>query len=79
MARLNALGVRTVMLTGDNRRTAAAIADSLGLEAKAELLPDAKLAEIKKKTANATAQNQLDELKKQMAAKKQAQDGVKTI
>ncbi|ORE97038.1 heavy metal translocating P-type ATPase [Aurantimonas sp. 22II-16-19i] len=46
VARLNALGVRTVMLTGDNRRTAAAIADSLGLEAKAELLPDAKLAEI---------------------------------
>jgi phage shock protein A len=40
---------------------------------------DAKLAEIKKKTANASAQTQLDELKKQMAAKKQAQDTVKTI
>ena len=46
VARLNALGVRTVMLTGDNARTAAAIAGGLGLEAKAELLPDAKLAEI---------------------------------
>ncbi|MEQ8397314.1 HAD-IC family P-type ATPase, partial [Thalassobaculum sp.] len=32
--------------TGDNRRAAAAIAGGLGLEAKAELLPDAKLAEI---------------------------------
>lgn len=48
LARLNALGVRTVMLTGDNRRTAGAIARELGLEAKAELLPDAKLAEIAK-------------------------------
>jgi Cd2+/Zn2+-exporting ATPase len=34
------------MLTGDNRRTGEAIAASLGLEAKAELLPDAKLREI---------------------------------
>jgi Cd2+/Zn2+-exporting ATPase len=31
------------MLTGDNRRTADAIAGPLGLDAKAELLPDAKL------------------------------------
>ncbi|TYR33458.1 cadmium-translocating P-type ATPase [Mesorhizobium microcysteis] len=46
VARLNELGVRTVMLTGDNARTADAIAGGLGLEAKAELLPDAKLAEI---------------------------------
>ncbi len=46
VARLGALGVRTVMLTGDNARTAAAIAGGLGLEAKAELLPDAKLAAI---------------------------------
>jgi Cd2+/Zn2+-exporting ATPase len=34
------------MLTGDNARTANAIADQLGLQARAELLPDAKLAEI---------------------------------
>ena len=46
VAALNGLGIRTVMLTGDNRLTAAAIAGGLGLEAKAELLPDAKLAEI---------------------------------
>ncbi|AQZ54273.1 heavy metal translocating P-type ATPase [Martelella mediterranea] len=46
VARLKALGIRAVMLTGDNRRTADAIASGLGLEAKAELLPDAKLSEI---------------------------------
>jgi Cd2+/Zn2+-exporting ATPase len=46
VAGLRALDIRTVMLTGDNRRTAKAIADKLGLEAKPELLPDAKLAEI---------------------------------
>jgi Cd2+/Zn2+-exporting ATPase len=34
------------MLSGDNQRTASAIASRLGLEAKGELLPDAKLAEI---------------------------------
>ena len=43
LARLRALGVRPVMLTGDNARTAAAIGDALGIEARAELLPDAKL------------------------------------
>ena len=46
VAALSALGLRSVMLTGDNRRTGEAIAASLGLEAKAELLPDAKLREI---------------------------------
>jgi Zn2+/Cd2+-exporting ATPase len=39
-------GIAAVMLTGDNARTAGAIARRLGLEARAELLPDAKLAEI---------------------------------
>ena len=34
------------MLTGDNARTTAAIAGSLGLAAKAVLLPASKLAEI---------------------------------
>src|SRR3546814_11850013 len=37
------MGVRSVMLTGDNRRTAQAIADSLGMEWEAELLPEDKL------------------------------------
>ncbi len=46
IARLKALGIRTVMLTGDNRRTGNAIAGALGLEVQSELLPDAKLAAI---------------------------------
>lgn len=43
VARLRQFGVATVMLTGDNQRTGAAIAAKLGLDVKAELLPDAKL------------------------------------
>ena len=46
VARLRALGVGTVMLTGDTPRTGAAIAGMLGLEAKAGLLPADKLREI---------------------------------
>ena len=46
LARLRALGVAPVMLTGDNARTAAAISAALGIEYKAELLPDAKLEAI---------------------------------
>lgn len=46
LAQLQALGIRTLMLTGDNRRTANAVGGRLGIEASAELLPDAKLAEI---------------------------------
>ncbi len=46
IARLGKLGVRALMLTGDNRRTAKAIAAALGIEVKAELLPEAKLAVI---------------------------------
>lgn len=43
---LQDIGVKTIMLTGDNQRTAIAIGSALGLDVKAELLPDAKLAEI---------------------------------
>jgi Cu+-exporting ATPase len=40
---LRAEGVRVVMLTGDNRRTAAAVAARLGIdEVEAEVLPDQK-------------------------------------
>jgi Cd2+/Zn2+-exporting ATPase len=43
---LDGLGVRSVMLTGDNPRTGKAIAAALGLEVKAGLLPADKLREI---------------------------------
>lgn len=43
---LKRLGVASVMLTGDNPRTGAAIARALGLDVKASLLPDDKLREI---------------------------------
>ena len=39
---LNATGIGTVMLTGDNGRTAAAIGKSLGIEVRAGLLPEDK-------------------------------------
>jgi Cd2+/Zn2+-exporting ATPase len=42
LAALKDLGIRTVMLTGDNRKTAEAIAAGLGIEARAELLPQDK-------------------------------------
>ena len=44
-------GIRIVMLTGDNKRTAAAIGTSLGIEVRAELLPEDKqriVGELKK-------------------------------
>ncbi|MFD1332838.1 heavy metal translocating P-type ATPase [Methylopila musalis] len=46
MARLKAQGLRAIMLTGDNARAAAAIAGALGVEHRAELLPQDKLAAI---------------------------------
>lgn len=42
LAELKRLGAEVVMLTGDNRRTAAAIGASLGIEPRAELLPQDK-------------------------------------
>ncbi len=46
IAQLASLGIASVMLTGDNARTGHAIAQSLGMDVKAELLPDDKLREI---------------------------------
>jgi len=53
VAQLKAMGIRSVMLTGDNRRTAEAISKGLGIEWKAELLPQDKLrlvSEMKQKS-----------------------------
>lgn len=51
VSHLKAAGIATIMLTGDNSRTGEAIGKGLGLDVRAELLPDAKLdaiAELKK-------------------------------
>jgi Cu+-exporting ATPase len=46
---LHALGLKLVMLTGDNRRTADAVAQQLGLDAvEAEIEPAGKVAHVKK-------------------------------
>src|SRR3954453_4297966 len=46
LAALRQLGVRPVMLTGDNRRAADAIGTALAIEVRSELLPGDKLREI---------------------------------
>ena len=43
VAQLKAMGIRSIMLTGDNRLTAQALAGNLEVEWKAELLPEDKL------------------------------------
>jgi potassium-transporting ATPase ATP-binding subunit len=52
-ARLRAMGIRTVMVTGDNRLTAAKIADESGVDDfLAEATPEAKLALIREEQAD---------------------------
>jgi len=46
VAELRAMGVATVMLTGDNERTGRAIAARLGMDVRAGLLPEQKLREV---------------------------------
>lgn len=53
IAELHELGIRTVMLTGDNEMTAKAIAKSVGIDdARGNLLPEDKLAAINDELAN---------------------------
>lgn len=47
IAELKALGIRSIMLTDDNASMSAAIASALGLEHRAELMPDDKATAIK--------------------------------
>lgn len=52
LATLKDFGIRTLMLTGDNKRTAKAIGETLGIEPRGELLPQDKMdivAELQKR------------------------------
>lgn len=52
IAELHSLGVRTVMLTGDNQQTATVIAQNVGIDdARGNLLPEGKLAAIESEIA----------------------------
>ena len=49
VARLHRLGIETVLLTGDNRSTASAVARAVGIErVVADVLPEGKLEEIRR-------------------------------
>ncbi|HEY0184865.1 MAG TPA: heavy metal translocating P-type ATPase [Rhodopila sp.] len=54
IAALKRMGVDVMMLTGDNERTGRAIAARLGLEVRAQLLPEDKLKEIARLKARGT-------------------------
>ncbi|HLN22632.1 MAG TPA: heavy metal translocating P-type ATPase [Patescibacteria group bacterium] len=49
IAKLKSLGVKSIMLTGDNRRAARVVADAVGVDAMhAEVMPEDKAAEVQR-------------------------------
>ena len=58
IAELHAMGIKTIMLTGDNAHTAAAIAAQVGIdEARGDLLPEDKLKAIEAKMGEGAGGN----------------------
>ncbi|MGR3569295.1 MAG: heavy metal translocating P-type ATPase [Pseudooceanicola nanhaiensis] len=53
VAQLRDLGISSIMLTGDNPRTAQAIAEGLGIEHRSELMPEDKVKAIRDLTTDA--------------------------
>ncbi|QFT61908.1 heavy metal translocating P-type ATPase [Roseivivax sp. THAF30] len=53
VAQLRRLGISSIMLTGDNARTAQAIAEGLGIEYRSELMPEDKITAIRDLSADA--------------------------
>ncbi|ODA35277.1 zinc/cadmium/mercury/lead-transporting ATPase [Veronia pacifica] len=51
VSRLSAMGIKSVMLTGDNPTAAAAIASELGMDYRAGLYPEHKVSEVQKLTS----------------------------